>query len=102
MAGNSWGSAEFIGLGFLSFSTIILVEMLGSPFMKNISIICGLVVGCIVSGATGYISDSTIKSAPAITFLWVKTFKIGVYAPAILPMLAVYSTLPLVTIPTEF
>lgn len=65
--------------------------MFGSPFMKNISIICGLVVGCIVSGATGYISDSTIKSAPAITFLWVKTFKIGVYAPAILPMLAVYS-----------
>ncbi|TEB33815.1 xanthine/uracil permease [Coprinellus micaceus] len=88
-----WGSAEFIGLGFLSFSTIILVEMLGSPFMKNISIICGLVVGCIVSGATGYISDSTIKSAPAITFLWVKTFKIGVYAPAILPMLAVYISL---------
>lgn len=61
--------------------------------MKNISIICGLVMGCIVSGATGYIDGSTIKSAPAITFLWVKTFKIGVYAPAILPMLAVYSML---------
>lgn len=88
-----WGSAEFIGLGFLSFSTIILVEMWGSPFMKNISIICGLVVGCIVAGATGYMSDATIKSAPAITFLWVKTFKLGVYPPAILPMLAVYISL---------
>lgn len=58
--------------------------------MRNISIICGLVVGCIVSGATGYMSSSTIKSAPAITFLWVHTFKLGVYPPAILPMLAVY------------
>ena len=58
--------------------------------MKNISIICGLVVGCIIAGPTGYISNSTIKSSPAITFLWVKTFKLGVYPPAILPMLAVY------------
>ncbi|KAJ2936298.1 hypothetical protein H1R20_g797, partial [Candolleomyces eurysporus] len=88
-----WGSAEFIGLGFLSFSTILLVERFGSPFMRNISIICGLVVGCIVSGATGYMSSSTIKSAPAITFLWVHTFKLGVYPPAILPMLAVYVSL---------
>ncbi|EAU82748.2 purine permease [Coprinopsis cinerea okayama7 len=88
-----WGSAEFIGLGFLSFSTIILVEMFGSPFMRNISIICGLVVGCVVAGATGYMSDSTIKSAPAITFLWVHRFKLGVYPPAILPMLAVYVSL---------
>ena len=77
--------------------------------MKNVSIIIGLAVGCIVAGATGYIDNSSIKSAPAITFLWsvkqytflgvlispsaarVHTFKIGVYAPAILPMLAVYS-----------
>lgn len=65
-----WGSPEFIGLGFLSFSSIVLTELLGSPFMKNISIIVGLVVGCIVSGACGYISRATIDSAPAITFLW--------------------------------
>ncbi|KAH6912463.1 purine permease [Coprinopsis sp. MPI-PUGE-AT-0042] len=84
-----WGSPEFIGLGFLSFSTIILVEVFGSPFMRNISIICGLVVGCIVAGATGYMSSSSIDSAPAITFLWVHRFKLGVYPPAILPMLAV-------------
>jgi len=61
--------------------------------MKNISVIIGLVVGCIVSGARGYIDDSTIKSAPAITFLWVHRFKLGVYPPAILPMLAVYVSL---------
>lgn len=88
-----WGSPEFIGLGSLSFVTIILTELFGSPFLKNISIIVGLLVGCIVAGAAGYISDSTIKSAPAITFLWVKTFKLRVYPPAILPMLAVYVSL---------
>ncbi|KAK7459665.1 hypothetical protein VKT23_009646 [Stygiomarasmius scandens] len=88
-----WGSPEFIGIGFLSFVSIILTELFGSPFLKNISIIVGLAVGCIVSGAAGYIDGSSIKSAPAITFLWVHTFKISVYPPAILPMLAVYVSL---------
>ncbi|TFK59541.1 xanthine/uracil permease [Pluteus cervinus] len=86
----TWGSPQFIGLGFLSFISIVLTEMFGSPFLKNASIIVGLVVGCIVSGAAGYIDSSSIKTAPAITFLWVHTFKIRVYPPAILPMIAVY------------
>ncbi|KLO04061.1 hypothetical protein SCHPADRAFT_841075, partial [Schizopora paradoxa] len=76
-----WGSPEFIGLGFLSFVTIVLVELFGSPFMKNIGIIIGLAVGCIVAGAAGYIDGSSITTAPAITFLWVHTFRIRVYAP---------------------
>ncbi|KAF9792211.1 Xanthine/uracil permease [Thelephora terrestris] len=88
-----WGSPEFIGLGFVSFISIILTEIFGSPFLKNTSIIVGLVVGCIVAGAAGYIDGSSIRTAPAITFLWVHTFKIRVYAPAILPMLAVYVSL---------
>ena len=88
-----WGSPEMIGLGFLSFVSIILTELFGSPFLKNISIIVGLAFGCIVAGAAGYIDGSSISTAPAITFLWVKTFKIRVYPPAILPMLAVYSRL---------
>jgi len=88
-----WGSPEFIGLGFVSFISIILTEIFGSPFLKNTSIIVGLVVGCIVAGAAGYIDGSSIRTAPAITFLWVHTFRIRVYAPAILPMLAVYVSL---------
>lgn len=88
-----WGSPEFIGLGFLSFVSIILTELFGSPFLKNISIIVGLAVGCIVAGAAGYIDGSSITTSPAITFLWVYRFKIGVYPPAILPMLAVYISL---------
>jgi uric acid-xanthine permease len=52
-------------------------------------------VGCIVAGATGYIDSSSIKTAPAITFLWVHTFKLTVYGPAVLPCLAVYIALAL-------
>ncbi|GAA5903348.1 hypothetical protein JCM6882_008144 [Rhodosporidiobolus microsporus] len=88
-----WGSPEYLGLGFLSFFTIILVEFFGSPAMKSASIIMGLVVGCIVAGPAGYISGASIKSAPAITFLWRETFPMKVYGPGILPMLAVYITL---------
>jgi xanthine/uracil permease len=89
----SFGSPQFLGLGFLSFVTIILVEIFGSPFMRNASIIIGLIVGMIVAGATGYVDSSNITSAPAITFLWVKRFKLRVYGPAVLPGLAVYIAL---------
>lgn len=34
-----WGDARFIGLGFLSYVTIIIVEFFGSPAMKSASII---------------------------------------------------------------
>ncbi|KAM0790240.1 hypothetical protein ACM66B_005549 [Microbotryomycetes sp. NB124-2] len=88
-----WGSAEYFGLGFLSFVTIILLEFFGSPAMKSASIIIGLLVGCIVAAPLGYTSASTIKSAPAITFLWVETFPLRVYGPAILPMICVYIVL---------
>lgn len=74
-----WGSPEFIGLGFLSFISIVLTELFGSPFMKNISIIIGLAVGCIVAGAAGYIDDTTIKSAPPITFLWYRSLRSSTY-----------------------
>jgi len=85
-----WGSAEFIGLGFSVFITIIICERFGSPIMKSLSVVLGLLTGCIIAGATGYFDKSSIDSAPAISFIWVQTFKLSVYGPMILPMLAVY------------
>ncbi|KAL8281041.1 hypothetical protein RQP46_006720 [Phenoliferia psychrophenolica] len=87
------GIFMYIGLGFLSFVTIIIVEFIGSPAMKSASIIIGLIVGCIVAGPLGYISAATIKSAPAITFLWVQRFPLKIHGPSILPMMAVYLAL---------
>ncbi|ODV83923.1 hypothetical protein CANARDRAFT_29644 [[Candida] arabinofermentans NRRL YB-2248] len=89
----AWGSAQFIGLGFLVYVTIILCEKWGSPIMKSCAVICGLLVGCIVSAACGYFSHDNIDAAPAATFMWVHTFKLSVYGPAVLPMLACYIVL---------
>ncbi|KAF2836122.1 Xanthine/uracil permease [Patellaria atrata CBS 101060] len=88
-----WGSAEFIGLGFLVFVTIIFCERFGSPIMKSTSVVLGLLSGCIVAGACGYFDRSGIDSAPAASFIWVHTYKLSVYGPIILPLLAVYIVL---------
>jgi xanthine/uracil permease len=55
-----------------------------------VSVVLGLLVGCIVAAACGYFSDSAIASAPAVSFIWVHTFPLSVYAPFILPLMAVY------------
>ncbi|OCF34180.1 hypothetical protein I316_04130 [Kwoniella heveanensis BCC8398] len=88
-----WGSAEFIGLGFLVFISIILIERFGSPFMKNASVIGGLLIGSIVAAACNYFDGSTIKQAPVITFLWVHTFPLRVDGTLVLPLLAVLVTI---------
>lgn len=88
-----YGSAEFVGLGFLVYATIIISEKFGSPIMKSCAVIVGLLVGCIVAAACGYFSSAGITAAPAATFPWVHTFKLRVYGPAVLPFLAVYIVL---------
>lgn len=93
-----WGSAQFIGLGFSVYVSIILFEKWGSPIMKSCAVVLGLLVGCIVAAACGYFSSSEISQAPAVTFLWVHSFKLKIYAPAILPFLAVYIVLMMETI----
>ncbi|KAK9464704.1 permease family-domain-containing protein [Lipomyces arxii] len=85
-----WGSAEFIGLGFSVFVTIIICEKWGSPIMQSCAVVVGLLVGCIIAGACGYFDRSTIDIAPAATFIWVHTFKLKLYGPIVLPMLSVY------------
>ena len=88
-----WGSAQFIGLGFTVFVTIILCERFGSPIMKSCAVIIGLLVGCIVAAATGYFSADGITAAPAASFIWVETFHLSVYGPMVLPFLAVFLVL---------
>ncbi|KAJ4422717.1 hypothetical protein N0V82_002614 [Gnomoniopsis sp. IMI 355080] len=85
-----WGSAEFLGLGFSVFITIILCERFGAPIMKSCSVVVGLLVGCIIAAACGYFDSSGITSAPVASFIWVETFKLSVYGPLVLPILAVF------------
>lgn len=37
-----------------------------------------------------YVSTAAITNAPGITFLWVRTFPFGFYAPAVLPCLCAF------------
>ncbi|KAI0466251.1 purine permease [Xylaria cf. heliscus] len=85
-----WGSPEYLGLGFSVFVTIILCERFGSPIMKSTSVIIGLLTGIIIAAATGYFSRSGIDQAPVASFIWVHTFKLTVYGPLVLPLIAVF------------
>lgn len=84
-----WGSPEYLGLGFSVFVTIFICERFGAPLMQSAAIFIGLAVGCIIAAATGYFDGSGITSAPAVSFIWVETFKLQVYPPLILPIMAV-------------
>ncbi|KAI1146843.1 purine permease [Nemania diffusa] len=85
-----WGSPEYLGLGFSVFVTIILCERFGSPIMKSTSVIIGLLTGIIIAAATGYFSSSGIDAAPVASFPWVHTFRLTVYGPLVLPLIAVF------------
>lgn len=84
-----WGGAVNFGLGASVFFMIIVIELVGSVFLKNISVVIGLMVGCIIAAAVGMFDDSGIVAAPVGTFLWVKHFKLSVYGPGIIPFLFV-------------
>ncbi|QKX57779.1 uncharacterized protein TRUGW13939_04899 [Talaromyces rugulosus] len=85
-----WGDPKLIGLGFSIFITIIIVEIFGSPLMKSASVIFGLAVGCIISGAAGYWSRDNINAAPVGTFLWAHTFSLSVDSALVLPLLIMF------------
>mmetsp|Transcript_4784 Transcript_4784/g.12272 ORF Transcript_4784/g.12272 Transcript_4784/m.12272 type:complete len:749 (-) Transcript_4784:296-2542(-) len=93
-----FGSPEYIGLGFSVFVMLILIEAFGSPFMRNCEIIIALIFGYFIAGVSTYtppgsdnklyyVTPDRINNAPGITFLWVNTFPISFYAPAVLPLL---------------
>lgn len=85
-----WGSPEYLGLGLSVFASIIICERFGSPIMKSTSVVLGLLVGCIIAAATGYFDRSGVDAAPVASFIWVHTFKLTVYAPLVLPTMAVF------------
>ncbi|KXZ44106.1 hypothetical protein GPECTOR_73g627 [Gonium pectorale] len=90
-----FGSQQYIGLGFVVFFTIIFLEIFGSPFMRNAGVILALLFGyliaaCLKFEGKRYVTTTKIDMAPGITFLWTKTFPIGFYAPAIVPLAIVF------------
>jgi len=100
-----FGSPELVGLGFAVMCMLVIIELFGSPFMKNCNVVMALLFGYFVAGVSRhcvdtvapdgetievcsrYVTDDKILQADEITFLWAKTFKLGFYAPAVFPML---------------
>jgi xanthine/uracil permease len=99
-----YGSAQFVGLGFLTFSTIMLIEIFGSPFLRNCSCVLGLLWGYSAAawsrhGHVKYVPTTIMDAAPGITFLWTKKpfFKLGFYPPLIIPLFIIYTITSLET-----
>jgi xanthine/uracil permease len=60
-----------------------------------LQVIIGLLVGILVAvfagiGSDAYITGEKVEAAPVATFIWVETFPLGFYAPALLPLLIAY------------
>ena len=71
--------------------------------MKNSNVILALLFGFLVAGCSRkdgnrFVTEDAIDAAPDITFLWVYTFKIGFYPPAIFPLLIAYTVSSIETI----
>jgi xanthine/uracil permease len=49
-----FGSPAFIGLGFAVFAMIVVLELFGSPFMRNVEVIIALLVGYMIAGIATY------------------------------------------------
>jgi uracil-xanthine permease len=87
-----YGSAPYIGMGFSVFVIFMLVEIFGSPFMRNTMVIWGLLGGYAIAAMANYeglrfVTTTRMKESPIFTFLWVYTFPISIHGPAVIPML---------------
>ncbi|OAE18419.1 hypothetical protein AXG93_3426s1120 [Marchantia polymorpha subsp. ruderalis] len=95
-----FGDRHYIELGLVVVATLIIVEIFGSPILRNTQVIVGLVVGMAVASSVHvtkcegtkcskyrFVTFDKIPEAPWITFLWRYTFPLGIYPPALLPML---------------
>ncbi|KAK9817183.1 hypothetical protein WJX72_010737 [[Myrmecia] bisecta] len=91
-----FGNAAYLGLGFTVMAVIIVIELFGSIFMRNVAIMAGFLVGYAIAAVATYdgkhfTNDEAIKSSPNFQFMWLKTFPIGIYPAAIIPLIIGYA-----------
>lgn len=91
-----YGDATYVALGFSVLCFLVVIEFFGSVFMKNCNVILALLFGYFVAGVSRgpngekFVDQDNIELADPITFLWVQTFPLGFYAPAVIPLLIAY------------
>jgi uric acid-xanthine permease len=89
------GNGAYLGLGLATAGFMVIVELFGSPFLKNCNVVLGLLFGCLISGVTTYNGKSfwnttVMDSAPVVTFLWTETFPLTLYGPIVIPAIIAY------------
>mmetsp|Transcript_62408 Transcript_62408/g.147118 ORF Transcript_62408/g.147118 Transcript_62408/m.147118 type:complete len:819 (-) Transcript_62408:369-2825(-) len=92
-----FGSPQYLTLGASVFGFLLLVELVGSPFMRNCNLILALAAGFLIASTSRYITpdgDSqryvvldALSATPPFLFLWARRFPLAVYPPLIPPML---------------
>jgi NCS2 family nucleobase:cation symporter-2 len=115
-----YGSPQYVFLGLSVIIMAVLLQIVGSPFLKSTALFWGLLFGMMVAGVSSYVAvegdkawemqddgkykvvtatpghaygffnTAIIDKAPAVTFLWAETFPIGFAPEYLLPILIAY------------
>lgn len=72
MGGNAraadWGSTGNIGLAAFTLAVILLLNKVGSPALKRLSVLLAMAVGCVVAVLAGKVSFAAVGSGPWLAF----------------------------------
>ncbi|CAK7257505.1 MULTISPECIES: nucleobase:cation symporter-2 family protein [unclassified Shinella] len=79
------GRPAYIGLAFLVLAVIVLLNMFGRGFVKNISVFLGLVVGVVFAAVMGMLDFSAVKDAAPVAI--VTPFHFGMPTFHLVPVL---------------
>lgn len=72
MGGNAraadWGSTGNIGLAAFTLAVILLLNKVGSPALKRLSVLLAMAVGCVVAALVGKVSFTAVGHGPWLAF----------------------------------
>lgn len=75
------GKPAYIGLAFLVLGVIVLLNVLGRGFVKNIAVFLGLLVGVVFAGLMGMLDFSAVKDAAPLAIVTPFHFGLPTFHP---------------------
>ncbi|WP_312525813.1 nucleobase:cation symporter-2 family protein [Paracoccus sp. (in: a-proteobacteria)] len=63
------GKPAYIGLAFLVLASIVMLNVFGRGFIKNISVFLGLIIGVILAAILGMLDFSAVKDAAPVAIV---------------------------------
>ena len=72
MGGNAmaadWGSTGNIGLAAFTLAVILLLNKVGAPALKRLSVLLAMVIGCVAAVLAGKVSFAAVGNGPWLAF----------------------------------